>query len=287
MVMFYRADLFQKYSIPVPTTWAEYSDAAAKLHAANASDYIADFPPKQPGQFAGLAWQAGARWFTVNGTSWKISINDAATLKVANYWQGLINNKVVKTEPDFTDAWYHDLQTGSVATWLAGSWGSGIISANAAASSGDWRVAPLPQWQAGQNDAGNWGGSLTVAFKNTQHAQEATTFARWIAGDTTSEDLEIKGAGAYPALNASLNSTELNSPQAFYGNQDLNDVIKVVAAHIDVNFSWGPTMDQVYTDMGNGFTDAINGKQTLSDAVNATQQSTTTYMQKQGYSVQQ
>ncbi|HET8852235.1 MAG TPA: extracellular solute-binding protein, partial [Ktedonobacteraceae bacterium] len=63
MAMFYRADLFKKYNLPVPTTWAQYADDAAKLHAANPNDYITDFPPKQPGQFAGLAWQAGAQWF--------------------------------------------------------------------------------------------------------------------------------------------------------------------------------------------------------------------------------
>ena len=165
MSLFYRADVFKKYNLPVPTTWAQYADDAAKLHAANPNDYITDFPPKNPGQFSGYAWQAGAHWFGVNGQSWKVSINDAPTLQVASYWLNLLSKKLVKTETDFTNGWYHDLQTGALATWMTGAWGAGIIAQNAAQSSGDWRVAPLPQWQAGGTANGDWGGSTTVVFK--------------------------------------------------------------------------------------------------------------------------
>src|SRR5947208_6185692 len=76
MAMFYRADIFKKYNIPVPTTWAQYADDAAKLHAANPSVYITDFPPKSAGWFTGLVWQAGGHLFGINGQSWKVSINN-------------------------------------------------------------------------------------------------------------------------------------------------------------------------------------------------------------------
>ena len=44
-------------------------------------------------------------------------------------------------------------------------------------------------------------------------------------------------------------------------------------------------MNQVYNDMGDNFAKAINGQGTLMDALNATQQSTVTFMQKQGFRV--
>jgi multiple sugar transport system substrate-binding protein len=285
MGMFYRADIFKKYNIAVPTTWAEYAAAAQKLHAANPSEYITDFPPKQPGQLAGLMWQAGAHWFQINGQSWKVSINDTASQQVATFWQDLISKKLVKTEPDFDNGWYHDLQTGTVATWLSGAWGSGIIPQNAPQSTGNWKVALLPQWQAGGQTYGNWGGSSTVVFKNTKHPKEATEFAQWISGDSQSEEMEIKGAGAYPALNSALDSPTLNGPQTFYGGQNINEIFKPTAAKVDVNFTWGPTMDQVYNDLSDQFANAVNGKGTLNDALNAVQQSTVTFMKKQGFSV--
>jgi multiple sugar transport system substrate-binding protein len=285
MAMFYRADIFKKYNLPVPTTWAQYADDAAKLHAANPNEYITDFPPKNPGQFAGLAWQAGAHWFTINGQSWKVSVNDAPTMQVASYWQDLISKKLVKTEPDFANGWYHDLQTGSVATWLTGAWGSGIIEQNAPQSAGTWQVAPLPQWQAGGTANGDWGGSTTVVFKDSKHPKEATEFAEWISGNEQSAEAEFTGGGAYPALLSSLNSSTINSPRPFFNNQVINTVFKQGATQVNENFTWGPTMNQVYSDLGDDFAKAINGQGTLSSALDAVQQSTITFMKSQGFSV--
>ncbi|HZU02281.1 MAG TPA: extracellular solute-binding protein, partial [Ktedonobacteraceae bacterium] len=74
MAMFYRQDIFQKYNLSVPTTWAQYADEAAKLHAANPNEYMTDFPPREPGWFTGLVWQSGGQLFGINGQSWKVSI---------------------------------------------------------------------------------------------------------------------------------------------------------------------------------------------------------------------
>lgn len=285
LALFYRADLFKQYNLPVPTTWAQYADDAAKLHAANPNDYITDFAPKEPGWFTGLVWQAGGRFFRINGQSWKVAINDSASQQVASYWQNLITKKLVKTEPDFTNGWYHDLQTGTVATWVSAVWGASTISTNAPQSSGKWSVAPMPQWQAGQNVTGNWGGSTTVVFKNTQHPKEATDFAVWLNSNQKSLDEMIKGASIYPAFQPALDATTLNSPQPFYGNQVIGKLFRDSSTHVDVNFQWGPTINQVYTDMGDNFANAVNGKGTLTDAMSAVQQSTVAFMQKQGFTV--
>jgi multiple sugar transport system substrate-binding protein len=44
-------------------------------------------------------------------------------------------------------------------------------------------------------------------------------------------------------------------------------------------------MEQVYSDIGDNFANAVNGRGTLSDGLNAVQQSTVTFMKKQGFSV--
>src|SRR5260370_25173818 len=170
MSMFYRADLFKKYNLPVPTAWAKYAADDAKLHAANPNEYITDFPPKEPGQFAGFAWQAGAHWFSINGQSWKVSINDAPTQQVASYWQNFLSKKLVKTETDFTNGWYNDLQTGALATWLTGPWGAGIIEQNAPKSSGDWRGVPLsPGQRRGTVRAALWRVPHRVVYEKERH----------------------------------------------------------------------------------------------------------------------
>jgi multiple sugar transport system substrate-binding protein len=284
MSLYYRDDIFKKYNLPVPTTWAQYADDAAKLHAANPKVYITDFPPRQPGQFVGLVWQNGGSLFGTNGQSWKVSINNPKALQVASYWQDLINKKLVKTQPDFDNAWYNDLQTGTLATWVSAAWGNGILKQNAPQTSGKWRVAPLPQWQAGQNISSNWGGSTTVVFKSTKYPQQASVFAQWISANEQSAELEFT-TGAYPALLSALSSSAVNSPQPFFGNQVINQVFSDSAKQVNVNFQWGPSMQQVYNDIGDNFANAVNGHGTLSDGLNAVQQSTITYLKKQGFSV--
>ena len=285
MGMFYREDIFKKYNIPVPTTWAQYADDAAKLHAADPTLYISDFPPKSPGWFTGLVWQSGGHLFDVKGQSWQVTLNNPQAQQVASYWQALLDKKLVKTEPDFANAWYRDLQTGSVATWVSAVWGVGTLTGNAPQASGKWRVAPMPQWQAGQTAAGNWGGSTTAVFKSTQHPKEATEFAMWLNSNQQSLDEMIKGNNIYPAYQPALDSPLVNSPQPFFGNQNVNSVFKQASSQVNVNFKWGPTIDQVYTDIGDNFANAINGKGTLTDALNTVQQSTVTFMRKQGFTV--
>ncbi len=285
MALYYREDIFKKYNIPVPTTWAQYADDAAKLHAADSKVYITDFPPKEPGWFTGLVWQAGGQLFTINGQSWKVSINNSQAQQVASYWQDLVSKKLVKTDPDFSNGWYHDLQTGGVATWVSAVWGAGTLSSNAPQTSGKWRVAPMPQWQSGQTVYGNWGGSTTVAFKSSKHPKEASEFAVWLNTNQQSLDDMIKGNNIYPAYQPALSSPLVNGPNTFFGGQNIGQMFSDASAHVNVNFQWGPTIEQVYNDIGDNFANAVNGKGTLGDGLDAVQQSTVTYMKKQGFSV--
>ena len=285
MALYYRADLFQKYNIPVPTTWAQYADDAAKLHAADPKAYITDFPPKEPGWFTGLVWQNGGEYFSTSGNTWKVSVNNPQAQQVAAYWQDLIDKKLVKTDPDFTNAWYNDLQTGAVTTWVSAVWGAGTLEQNAPQTSGKWRVAPLPQWSSGQAVAGNWGGSTFAVFKSSQHPQEATQFDIWLQTNQQSLDAMIKGANIYPAYAPALDSPSVNGPNPFFGNQALGPLFKTASTQVNVNFQWGPTIAQVYNDMGNQFANVVNGQGTLSQGLDAVQQSTITYMQKQGFNV--
>ncbi len=285
MAMFYRADLFKKYNIAVPKTWDDYATAAAKLHAANSQYYITDFPPKEAGQYIGYAWQAGSKWFRINGQSWVVGINDAASKKVGDYWQSLLDKKLVKTDPDFSQAWYNDLQNGGAATWVSAVWGANTILSNAPNTSGDWAVAPMPQWSAGQNVAGNWGGSTTVVFKNTQHPKEATEFAMWLNSNSDSVKSMVATAQLYPALSSALNTPASDTLKKFYSGQDIYSTFKDASNNVDVNFQWGPTMNQVFTDIGDNFSNAVDGKTTLSASLDSVQNSTISQMKKQGFSV--
>jgi multiple sugar transport system substrate-binding protein len=48
-------------------------------------------------------------------------------------------------------------------------------------TSGEWRVAPLPQWAKDQPfHSGNWGGSCNVVPKQSKHLKAAVLFSVWL-----------------------------------------------------------------------------------------------------------
>lgn len=285
MGMFYRQDLFAKWGIEVPKTWADFEVAAKKIHTADPTVYICTFPPGNSAWFTSLAWQAGAKWFKVDGDTWTITMDDPATLKVAEYWDRLRTQGVIKLEPDFANGWYKDLQDGKIPVWLSAQWGDAILTGNAPKTAGKWRAAPLPQWQAGENRAANWGGSSTAVFKGSKHPKQATEFAIWLNSDPKSIDLLIQGGYGWPAANEAFEGTTLSQPSEFFGGQRYNDVFAEADKTIDKDWKWIPTIDATYQHLNDGFQNAVAGKGTFVDAVRNAQQQTVADMKAKGLKV--
>jgi multiple sugar transport system substrate-binding protein len=284
MGLFYRADLFKKYGLPVPTTWAQYLSDAKKVHAAHPNVYITAFPSNDPQWFSGLAWQAGARWFSTSGDTWVTGIDDPASQQVASFWQQLISDHLVKIDVDFTAAWYKDLSDGTLLTWPTAVWGENTLITNAASTKGDWRVAPMPNWGSTPSN-GNWGGSTTVVFKDSKHPAQAAEFAEWLNTNQQSITGLITGGGLYPADLQGEQQPAANSPVAFYGGQNIWQVFEAGGKLVNTSFQWGPIMSTTFTQMQDGFGSATSGSSTLSQVLASTQTQTINSMKQQGFSV--
>ena len=284
MGLFYRSDLFKKYGLSVPATWAQYLSDARKVHSAHPNVYIAAFPANDAQWFAGLAWQAGAKWFTTSGDTWVTGIDDPASSQVASFWQQLISDHLVKVEPDFASEWYKDLSDGTLLTWPTAVWGENTLVTNAAPTKGDWRVAAMPNWGPTPSN-GNWGGSTTVVFKDSKHPAQAAQFARWLNTNPQSITGLITKGGLYPADLAGQKQPAANSPVAFYGGQNIWKVFQANGQLVNTSFQWGPIMSTTFTQMADGFGKATSGSGTLSQVLALTQSQTTSTMKKQGFSV--
>ncbi|MGW4945111.1 ABC transporter substrate-binding protein [Actinoplanes sp. NPDC004185] len=285
MAMFYRADLFDKAGIAPPTTWDEYAAAAEKVKAAGG--YITNFSQSDINQFAGLAWQAGGRWFANDGNQWTVSLDDPNTKKVADYWQGLIDKKLVSAVPPWTPEWDNAYNTDKAWTWVSAVWGANSIATGAPKTAGKWKVAPMPQWAAGDKKAGNWGGSSTAVFKGSKHPYEAAQFALWL--NTSEEALTLlnEKAQLYPATKAGASLPALKKGVTFYGDQPIYDVFAEASGQVTPDFTWGPTMTATYANASDGFKAAVSGKGTLNDALTAAQASTIQTLKSQAIPVKE
>ncbi|MFI7602352.1 ABC transporter substrate-binding protein [Actinoplanes sp. NPDC049681] len=285
MAMFYRKDLFEANDIKVPTTWQEYADAATKVKAAGG--FITNFSQSDINQFAGFAWQAGGHWFANDGNTWSVSLTDPATTKVAGYWQDLINRKLVSSVPPWTPEWNNAYNSSKAWTWVSAVWGANSIATGAPKTAGKWAVAPMPQWNAGDKVAGNWGGSSTVVFKGSKHPYEAAQFALWL--NTSDEALTLlnEKANLYPATRTGTQLPVLKKGVKFYGDQPIYDLFAEASAEVKPDFTWGPTMTKTYADASDGFKAAVSGRGTLMDALTAAQQSTVATLKSQSIPVKE
>jgi len=286
MALFYRKDLFDAAGIAAPTTWEEYYQAAVALKAASPDVRITHFPQQDANWFTGLLWQNQASLFELEGDNISVTVDSPESQEVAQYWQRMIDEQLVATNlqgfsPDLYSAW----NTGTVATWVSAAWGYSTIRDNAPDTAGQWAVAPMPQWDAGSTNAGNWGGSTTAVLNGTEHPAEAAEFALWL--NTNPESLEIlnREGGLFPAATAGEDLPALSEGVEFYGGQPIFDVFRDASGQVDTDFTWGPTMTDTYRAMSDGFTAALNGQGTLSDTLGAAQTASIESLRAQGIQV--
>lgn len=287
MGMLYRQDIFDKHGITPPKTWAEFADAARKLHAADPNVYLTNLAANGSGVWMGLAWQAGAKPFEYSGgEKIGVSVNNETSQKLADYWGGLVKDGVVSTDPDFTDQWYQGLNQGKYATWLTAAWGPVFLSASAKDTSGKWRAAPLPQWNAGENKAGNWGGSTSAVIKTTKNPIAAAKFAEFLNTDAESTMMLATQQFLFPPTKSTLtNPTFVGQKPEFYGGQQVNELFVQISGTVSTEFQWPPFMDQASNDWNETVGKSFADKSDTGVALDQWQERVTSYAKSQGFTV--
>ncbi|WP_425560170.1 ABC transporter substrate-binding protein [Kineococcus glutinatus] len=286
MMFFYRADLFEQFGIAVPTTWQEYADAARAIHAADPTKFLGTFSAADPGWFTGLAQQAGASWWGVDGGAWTVDVDDEATQRVASYWGGLVEEGVIDNKPMYTPEWNTGLNDGTQVGWIGAVWGPGVLEGNAPDTKGLWKAAELPQWDAADPANGNWGGSATSVTTQSEHAEEAAEFATWLNTDPEAVEALAQTANVYPAATEAA-STALTTPPAFFAEQtDFYDVAAAAAGSTN-SFTYGPNVNVAYSAYADAFGPAAEGRRAadFTAATAAVQRTTLEDMERAGFEV--
>ncbi|TDO47328.1 multiple sugar transport system substrate-binding protein [Kribbella sp. VKM Ac-2527] len=287
MGMLYREDIFAKHGITVPKTWDEFAAAARKLHAADPKVSMTNLASNQNGVWMGLLWQAGVKPFEVTGAdSVNVNLNDENSKKLGTYWNGLIKEGAVSSDPDFTDQWFQALNRGQYATWLTAAWGPVFLTGSAKSTSGKWRAAPLPQWDASKQVSGNWGGSTTAVVAGTKNPIAAAKLAEFLNTDTESTKMFANQQFLFPATKALLTDPAfVQQKPAFYGGQTVNQIFADISGTVDTNFQWPPFLDQAVNDWDETVGKSFADKSDTGAALDQWQSRITTYAQNQGFKV--
>ncbi|MEV5355338.1 extracellular solute-binding protein [Streptomyces sp. NPDC052693] len=285
MMFYYREDLFEKYGLSVPTTWDEFAQTARALKKAAPDKDLTTFSANDSGLFAGLAQQAGARWWTTSGDRWKVAIDDAATRKVAKFWGGLVAEGAIDNQPMYTPSWNKALNTGQQIAWVSAVWAPGTLTTAAPDTKGKWAMAPLPQWPGSENRTGSWGGSSTAVTTDSGHREAAAKFAAWLNTDRAALNALAKESGIYPAATNAQTSGAFLKPPAYFSQQADFYTKAADIAETTAPSAWGPNVNVAYTTFKDAFGAAAKNKSDFGAALRKMQADTVADMKKQGFEV--
>ncbi|MER5646280.1 sugar ABC transporter substrate-binding protein [Streptosporangium sp. NPDC002524] len=283
MALFYNKEVFDRHEIEVPATWEEYIEAARKLHAADPKAYITS-DTGDPGFATSMIWQAGGRPYKVEGSTVSVDFGDAGTRRFTTAWQRLVSDKLVAPINGWTDAWYKGLGDGTIATLVIGAWMPANLETGVKAGFGKWRVAPMPQWEAGGRATSESGGSSLAIPEASPGKALAYAFLKYAGVD---EGVRTRlDAGAFPATTAELASKTFQDKKfPYFGGQPVNRILAESAGQVVPGWSYLPYQvyaNRIFNDTaGKAYVSGV----TLQDGLKAWQDASIKYGREQGFSV--
>ncbi|MFE5394159.1 ABC transporter substrate-binding protein [Streptomyces sp. NPDC056568] len=289
MVMHYRADLFEHYGLRTARTWDEFAEQAATVRRRAPDRRLVLFPTDGMTQFACYAWQAGAQWFDTSGGAWNVSLADAPSRRVAEYWQRLIDRDDVfmnAVESRQSDA---QIGNGLVLTRLSGAWDAGAQMNARPGQKGRWRIAPMPQWDGSAPSAGTHGGSTFAVTGDSRHPEAAMEFIEWQVShpDALRARLSSGTSSQYPAAPGLVSVGREAFDRSYYGGQDIYTLFEREAEKIGENWSWGPRMSATQKVMQDSFARVSGGRGSLVESLRAAQEGTMPDLEALGLSTTQ
>ncbi|MGW3247333.1 ABC transporter substrate-binding protein [Streptomyces sp. NPDC001070] len=271
MALYVRSDIFEQHGLEIPKTWDEYAAEAQKLHKADPKLSITFFDPNNAEWFNGLLWQNNAEMYSYSGDKWHVTVASEQSKQVAEYWQKLIDAKLVRTDlAHGSTQMYAAYQKNQIASYVGAAWGYSMFRDNLPDQAGKWSIVPMPTWGSSAA-SGDWGGSTVAFMKGNTHLYESVKFNSWLNTDPEALALENKLGGLYPAATAGLDLPALSQGVPYYNNEKIFDVFADSSKNIDTSFTWGPTQKTVNLALQDAVAKAAAGDGTLTDALSAAQ----------------
>jgi len=285
MAMFYRQDVFDKYDLEVPTTWDEYVAAAETMHSADPEQFIAG-DTGDAGFATSMIWQAGGHPYEVDGENVTIDLQDEGAKRWTSTWNTLVENGSLAQTPGWTDEWFRALGDGSIATMLTGAWMPGNLTAQAAAGSGQWRVAPMPQYEEGDTATAENGGSSIAVMQQSSNKLVAAAFTKFATAEEEGRQISFD-AGGFPSTTADLEDEEfLAEAPEYFGGQKINEVLADAATNVLPDWEYLPFQVYANSIFSDSASSAYTNGTSLDPVLEAWGEASAAYGEQQGFSVE-
>jgi multiple sugar transport system substrate-binding protein len=202
---------------------------------------------------------------------------------VMSYWQGLVASGGVNNQPQWTAAWNKGMNDGQYIAWVSDVWAPSDFPTDAPAGAGKWAMTELPQWTAGANVVGNWGGSSTAVMAASKHQQDAAEFVAWLNTSTAGTAALVSQGGIYPADTAA--EAAIGSAPSYFSNQPNFWSLAKDYASQAANVTWGPDVNVAYSEFTTAFGGAAISKSSFLSPLSSVQSAVVSDMKKSGFTV--
>ena len=265
MAMYYRADKFKEYGIDVPTTWDEFAEASRTVHEKDPNAYLMGLGGDSQTDIVSLVSQASDPWFDISGDSWVVNITNPESEKVAEYWQGLRDDDLLNLTNRWDPTFYNDLSEGRQLAVIGGAWQAPLLAANVSGGAGEWAIAPMPNWDAGDVASSMNGGGAQLAIKGCEYPEQAMEFAHWL----TTDQEGILSLKSFPAMKTDTMTTP-DEVKAFFGGAEINQQLAEYATDMRP-WKYSPTWTDGMNQMGDLMSEFKDGTGTLTDLLSSLQ----------------
>jgi multiple sugar transport system substrate-binding protein len=161
-----------------------------------------------------------------------------------------------------------------------------VLSGSAPSTKGKWAVAPLPQWEAGADTTGYWGGSSTAVAAKSRHQAEAARFALWLNTDPAATAALVTQGAIYPAASSAQTGPAMSkAPDILAADQAGFYATAKQIAGTARGFTWGPDVNVAYGAYNDAFGKAVQSRSSFSAALDTIQSTTVADMKKAGFTV--
>ncbi len=280
LVYYYNKAEFDKLGIKVPTTIAEFQEAAKT--AAAQGKYIAAFEPDEAQYFlSAQAAAAGGTWYSTEGDTWVVTADSDASKVVADFWQKMLDDKSVLVMERWDDGFKSALNDQSLIGTIGAAWEAPLLAGDMkdTANEGQWAVAQLPDFGAGAK-TGPDGGSGVAVTKGCAHPAEAMEFNNWL--NTQVDALTSQGLVVATTV-APMKTPEAVS--AFYGGQDVFAELGTANANLSKDFPYIPFFSTLGDPMKQAAAAAGAGTGKVADVFTAAQETSVKALKDGGLSV--
>lgn len=279
--LFYNREVLEgELGLTPPATWDQFRETCGAVKDTGRNLITLD--PSDGSYLVMWAMQTGAVWFRPDGDGWIVNLTDDATLRVAAYWDEILDQQLVGTGYGaFTTPWMAAAGNGKVLGSISGSWSDALVQ-SVPGGSGKWAVAPMPTWPTGVASGGH-GGSSAAVLSTSEHPAEALEFLLWMCTSRDGVDAMIEHCGIGWSPAAGYIGKTRRQPSEFFSGQNYNEkVIVPMAAGQNLEWTWAPLMQRAMALLGDGMTRAVSGEKPLVDMLGGAQREIVDIMRGMG-----